>query len=99
MGKRTGRKGKHKGGSMEWIMGKAKLAGGLFMGCFFCCLICLTGCREDCSEAARMGDFEVSQGNYANAVRQYEKALRADAKCGVVADKLAEAKRKAAAGK
>jgi hypothetical protein len=59
----------------------------------------ILGCGEDCSQAARLGDFEFSQGNYPNAVRQYEKALRADAECGVVADKLAEAKRKAGAGK
>jgi lipopolysaccharide biosynthesis regulator YciM len=59
----------------------------------------LAGCKEDCSQAARMGDFEFSQGNYANAVRQYETALRADAKCGVVGEKLAEAKRKASAEK
>ncbi|HKP96806.1 MAG TPA: hypothetical protein VJ385_13695 [Fibrobacteria bacterium] len=57
----------------------------------------LAGCKEDCSRAARMGDFEFSQGNYANAIKHYEKALRADAKCGVVGEKLAEAKRKASA--
>ncbi|MDB5047684.1 MAG: hypothetical protein JWO30_755 [Fibrobacteres bacterium] len=62
-------------------------------------LLLLAGCKEDCSQAARMGDFEFSQGNYANAIRQYEKALRADAKCGVVGEKLAEAKRKASAAK
>ncbi|MEO7776936.1 MAG: hypothetical protein ABIY63_05355 [Fibrobacteria bacterium] len=55
----------------------------------------MLACREDCSQAARLGDFEFSQGNYPNAIRHYEKALRIDAKCGVVADKLAEAKRKA----
>lgn len=59
----------------------------------------LTACKEDCSGPARLGDFEYSQGNYANAIKQYEKALRTDAKCGVVADKLAEARRKLAAGK
>ena len=59
----------------------------------------LSACKEDCSAAARMGDFEASQGNWVNAVKQYEKALRADAKCGVVGEKLAEAKRKVAAGK
>lgn len=53
-------------------------------------------CKQDCSEAARMGDFELSQGNIPNAIRNYEKALKADANCGVVADKLAEAKRKLA---
>jgi hypothetical protein len=59
--------------------------------------VLLGGCKQDCSQAARMGDFEFSQGNYENAVKQYEKALRLDPKCGVVGDKLAEAKRKAAA--
>ncbi|MDB5105865.1 MAG: hypothetical protein JWP91_3554 [Fibrobacteres bacterium] len=59
----------------------------------------LTACKEDCSGPARMGDFEFSQGNYVNAIKQYEKALRADANCGVVGEKLAEARRKAAAGK
>lgn len=64
-------------------------------------LICLSlsACKEDCSVAARMGDFEASQGNWVNAVKHYEKALRADAKCGVVGEKLVEAKRKVAAGK
>jgi hypothetical protein len=61
--------------------------------------LCLSACKEDCSAAARMGDFEASQGNWVNAVKHYEKALRADAKCGVVGEKLVEAKRKVAAGK
>ena len=52
------------------------------------------GCKQDCSEPARMGDFEMSQGNVENAIRNYEKALKADPACGVVADKLADAKRK-----
>ncbi len=46
-----------------------------------------------------MGDFEVSQGNYVNAIRHYERALKQDADCGVVKDKLAEARRKAASGR
>lgn len=62
-------------------------------------LLGLSACKEDCSAAARMGDFEAQQGNWVNAVKQYEKALRADANCGVVGEKLAEAKRKVAAGK
>lgn len=62
-------------------------------------LLGLSACKEDCSAAARMGDFEASQGNWVNAVKQYERALRADAHCGVVGEKLAEAKRKVAAGK
>ena len=59
----------------------------------------ITACKEDCAPAARLGDFEFSQGNYVNAVKQYEKALRADAKCGNTGEKLAEAKRLVAAGK
>jgi hypothetical protein len=43
-----------------------------------------------------MGDFELSQGNYANAIRHYERARKPDANCGVVKEKLQEAKRKAA---
>jgi predicted TPR repeat methyltransferase len=54
------------------------------------------GCKEDCSAAARLGDFEFSQGNFVNAVKQYEKALKADANCGIVGQKLADAKRRIA---
>ena len=57
----------------------------------------LNACKEDCSKAARMGDFEFSQGNYVNAVKHYERALQVDNKCGVVEKKLADAKLKAAA--
>jgi cytochrome c-type biogenesis protein CcmH/NrfG len=53
------------------------------------------GCKQDCSGPARLGDFEFSQGNYVNAVKQYEKALRADPKCYNVEGKLAEARTKA----
>ncbi|MEO6094553.1 MAG: hypothetical protein ABIW76_02365 [Fibrobacteria bacterium] len=56
----------------------------------------LSGCKEDCSAAAKLGDFEFSQGNFVNAVRQYEKALKADANCGIVGQKLADAKRRIA---
>ncbi|GEM_PF-2099582 len=77
------------------MVGTAKAA----LAVAFVLSLSLAACKEDCSEAARMGDFEFSQGNYVNAVKQYEKALRADAKCGVVGEKLAEAKRKVAAGK
>lgn len=59
-------------------------------------LLALAACKQDCSEAARMGDFEYSQGNFTNAVRHYEKALKADANCGIVAQKLADAKRREA---
>jgi hypothetical protein len=65
----------------------------------FWAALTLGACKQDCSEEARLGDFEYSQGNYANAIKHYEKALRANAKCGVVGDKLAEAKRKAEAEK
>lgn len=58
--------------------------------------IMLGGCKKDCSEPARMGDFEFSQGNYTNAIRHYEKALKADANCGIVGEKLEEARRKEA---
>lgn len=54
------------------------------------------GCKEDCAAQAKLGDFEFSQGNYSNAVKQYEKALKADPKCYNVEGKLAEARRKAA---
>ena len=56
----------------------------------------LAGCnKEDCAKSAKMGDFEYSQGNYVNAIKHYEKALQVNEKCGVVGEKLAEAKRKA----
>ena len=77
----------------------ASLAGLSLAGIFLAVSLCLSACKEDCSAAARMGDFEASQGNWVNAVKHYEKALKADAKCGVVGEKLAEAKRKVAAGK
>lgn len=52
----------------------------------------LAGCGQDCLELKRMGDFEYSQGNYPNAIRKYEQALKADPACAGVTDKLAEAK-------
>ena len=54
-----------------------------------------TGCKQDCAGPAKLGDFEFSQGNYVNAVKQYEKALRADPKCYQIEEKLEEARRKA----
>jgi len=54
------------------------------------------GCKADCSAPVKLGDFEFSQGNYTNAVKQYEKALKADPKCYNVEGKLAEARLKAA---
>jgi hypothetical protein len=68
----------------------------LFPALLFAAALSLIACQEDCSQAARMGDFEFSQGNYENAIKHYEKALKVNAKCGVVGEKLAEAKRKAA---
>ena len=59
-------------------------------------LLLLGACKQDCSEPARMGDFEFSQGNYTNAIRHYDKALKADANCGIVGEKLEEARRKEA---
>lgn len=55
----------------------------------------LLGCRQDCSEEARRGDFELSQGNFTNAVRHYERALKVESPCGAVKQKLEETKRKA----
>lgn len=52
----------------------------------------LLGCGQDCLELKRMGDFEYSQGNYANAIRKYEQALKADPACAGVTEKLGEAK-------
>ena len=60
-------------------------------------ILLISGCREDCSESARMGDFELLQGNLTNAIRHYERALKIDANCGVVKSKLEEAKQKASA--
>ena len=62
-------------------------------------VIALAGCKKDCGEAKKMGDFEFSQGNYANAVKRYEQALNADPNCYNVEGKLEEARRKAAAEK
>jgi tetratricopeptide (TPR) repeat protein len=53
-------------------------------------------CKRDCGETVRLGDFEFSQGNYANAIKRYEQALREDPECYNVEGKLAEARRKAA---
>ncbi len=67
------------------------MAGLLAMG------VASSGCnKEDCAKPAKMGDFEYSQGNYVNAIKHYERALQINEKCGVVGEKLAEAKRKAA---
>lgn len=52
----------------------------------------LTGCGQDCFESKRMGDFEYSQGNYANAIKHYLKAQEADSACAGVKEKLEEAR-------
>lgn len=39
----------------------------------------LSGCGKDCRETLRMGDFELSQGNYPRAEKLYEEALEIDA--------------------
>ncbi|HLP40419.1 MAG TPA: hypothetical protein VK465_02830 [Fibrobacteria bacterium] len=54
----------------------------------------LMGCGQDCLELKRMGDFEYSQGNYANAIRHYERALAADSACAGVGEKLQEARQR-----
>ena len=52
----------------------------------------LAGCGQDCFEAKRMGDFEYSPGNYANAIKHYLKSLEADPACAGVKEKLEEAR-------
>jgi hypothetical protein len=52
------------------------------------------GCGQDCFEHKRLGDFEFSQGNYANAIRHYERALAADSACAGVREKLEDARRR-----
>ena len=74
-----------------------RVTGGLRALALAAVVACAAGCKQDCSGPARLGDFEFSQGNYVNAVKQYEKALRADPKCYQIEGKLAEARRKAAA--
>jgi hypothetical protein len=73
-----------------------RMRGGLPAVALLAAGLALAGCKEDCSAAAKLGDFEFSQGNFVNAVKQYEKALKADANCGVVGRKLADAKRRIA---
>ena len=53
----------------------------------------LLGCGVDCREAARLGEFELSQGNYERAVMQFEKAWSADsAGCPGVRERLEQAR-------
>ena len=58
--------------------------------------LALAGRKADCGKSVKLGDFEFSQGNYANAVKRYEQALRDDPNCYNVEGKLVEARRKAA---
>ncbi len=58
----------------------------------------LNGCGKDCSEEAKMGDFEFSQGNFKNAVKHYERALKIASPCGKVLEKMESAKLKVGAG-
>ena len=53
----------------------------------------LLGCGQDCRELARMADFELSQGNKPNAIVLYQRALKADANCPDVAEKLERAQK------
>jgi tetratricopeptide (TPR) repeat protein len=55
----------------------------------------ITGCGKDCRESVRLGDFEYSQGNYANAAKRYEQALRDDPKCYNAEAKLKDARDRA----
>jgi hypothetical protein len=53
----------------------------------------LLGCGGDCREAARLGEFELSQGNYERAILQFEKAWDWDsAGCPGVKQRLLEAR-------
>jgi lipopolysaccharide biosynthesis regulator YciM len=57
--------------------------------------LAMAGCKKDCREAVRLGDFEFSQGNYANAAKRYEQALRQDPGCYNADAKLKEARERA----
>ncbi len=62
--------------------------------CASCALLALAACKPDCRESVRMGDFELSQGNYARAEKLYGEALRADpARCADAEGKRANARR------
>lgn len=56
----------------------------------------LAGCARNCGDEARLGDFEYSQNNFANAARHYENALKVDAACGDgrVKEKLEDARKR-----
>lgn len=73
--------------------GARRLGAVLAAGAVWVCLA--MGCKKDCGAAMRLGDFEYSQGNYENAVKRYEQALRDDPGCYNVEGKLAEARRRA----
>ena len=51
------------------------------------------GCGNDCREAARLGEFELTQGNYERAVLQFEKAWKMDSLgCPGVKERLRQAR-------
>jgi predicted TPR repeat methyltransferase len=58
--------------------------------------LALAGCGQNCADAARMGDFEASQNNFANAAKNYEKALKINPSCGEgsVKTKLEDARKR-----
>ena len=47
-------------------------------------------CESDCLKTVQMGDFEFSQGNYKNALKQYERAWKADSACSQAKIKIEE---------
>jgi len=59
---------------MESLTGN-RIGKAAFLACAGLALFVI-GCGENCADAARMGDFEFSQGNYENAIRQYQRASR-----------------------
>ncbi len=51
-------------------------------------LVGLLGCETDCIKTVQTGDFEFSQGNYKNALRQYEQAWKEDSACSQAQSKI-----------
>ena len=86
MGRGETRTGNSKGSGIRIFPGLLAVAGG----------VVVAGCGKDCREAVRLGDFEYSQGNYANAAERYVQALRDDPKCYQVEAKLRDARDRAA---
>ncbi len=64
---------------------------------FLVSISALAGCKKDCRETVRLGDFEYSQGNYANAAKRYAQALREDPACYNVEAKLKDARERSGA--